>query len=451
MQFFRRNAPLFWVTLVSLVLGGVVLLTVVRVGRETPVAPTAPQSRPQAVAGSPVPNCAVEFLISLPSPTPTPLATSSPRPSPSICPEFLDVMLVVDRSGTMNAQEFDGRKKLEWAKEAAQAFVDTMRAAAQPGQVRIGVASFGAQGNDGTGQLRVEYDSTLDHPLSADLNSVYTAVGAINYIRSGTCIECGLRIANNELLGNTRNARQIVILLSDGKANHLWDGSTPGPAASKQAAIDTANAGRGSGLIYYVVGYGQRELGQIDEATLIAIAGSESRYFYRPDVQEWASTFLELTNAICQPQPTPSPRPTPIPTPRPSPSPSPTPTPTPLPICVDIRVYQRDASGTLFRPELTTLQPGDTVYITVIGSGSGATNARFRIWGLPVGSANYQLLTDPPPSGDGWVEACTNPSDQNTCNILAPVNEYYYQFTLLPGYRSYRFESEIFYPGAGWR
>ena len=57
----NKTAQYVAVALLSFVLGGLVLLTVYRVAQQRPVAPTAPESQPQALEGSPVPECVVSL------------------------------------------------------------------------------------------------------------------------------------------------------------------------------------------------------------------------------------------------------------------------------------------------------------------------------------------------------------------------------------------------------
>jgi hypothetical protein len=187
---------------------------------------------------------------------------------------------------------------------------------------KISVISFGAQGNDGTGTLSSDNNSTVHISLSSDLNAVQTAIDGVKYIKSGTCIECGIRLANQQLAATALN--RVVILLSDGKANHDWLGKS----ANSTGAINFANTGRSSGIVYYVLGYGVGS--QIDETTLKAIAGKAENYKYKPDATSWPEAFLSIVDLICA-LPTATPTKTPTPTPTKTPTPTPTKTPTPLP------------------------------------------------------------------------------------------------------------------------
>jgi hypothetical protein len=81
-----NRTSLIVVSILVLLLGSVVLLTVLRVGQEKPVAPTAPESKPQAVGGVPVLACQVNFIITVIPPSPTPQPTPSPSPTPAPTP-----------------------------------------------------------------------------------------------------------------------------------------------------------------------------------------------------------------------------------------------------------------------------------------------------------------------------------------------------------------------------
>lgn len=288
--------------------------------RNKSLSPAAPDSNPNAGSSA----CTLNLTL----PTPTPTST------PIVCVGDTDIAIVIDRSSTMNTVETDGRKKLEWAKEAAIGLVDNIIASGRT-NIRISVSSFGAQGNSGTRTLGSSYDSTLDIGLTNNYAAVKTAISNVVYRQSGTCIQCGLRIGNQTLLQTESQHAKFVILLSDGMANHIWDGTT---SNAKSLAIAEANGGRANGITYYSIGFGSGS-GNIDPNTLISIAGSQANYRYKPNVNDWSATFLEVLSTICRQTPRPSVTPTPTPTPTPTrtptatPTPRPTRTPTPAPQC----------------------------------------------------------------------------------------------------------------------
>ncbi|MBP7966769.1 VWA domain-containing protein [Candidatus Woesebacteria bacterium] len=285
----------------------------------TPTVPKSPTPKPSVTTGATPTKAPSPSLTK--SPTATPVKSPTPVPSGQVCKLDADIVLVIDRSSSMNSKETDGRTKLEWAKEAATNLV--ARIAATSGvNAKVGIVSFGAQGNDGKGTKDAKYNSTMHIAPSADFNAVKTAIANVKYIESGTCIECGLRIANDQLTSTTRN--RVVILLSDGKANHNWEGSSSDATAR---TITAANNGRSKGIVYYVLGYGT----SVDSDTLTSIAGSASRYRYKPDAKDWPTAFLSILDQVCSELPTPTLSPTKSPTPTNTPQPTNSPTKTPSP------------------------------------------------------------------------------------------------------------------------
>ncbi len=85
MESLKRNWGLVLVAGISFFLGAVILLTVSRVGRQQPVAPTAP-TKQQAVEGIPAAQCIMIFDVSVPSPTPSPTPTPTPTPTATPLP-----------------------------------------------------------------------------------------------------------------------------------------------------------------------------------------------------------------------------------------------------------------------------------------------------------------------------------------------------------------------------
>jgi hypothetical protein len=221
-------------------------------------------------------------------------------PPPS-CNKPLDIGLVIDRSSTMNGLEADKRTKLAWAKEAAGKFLLALKNTGTT-TARVSIASFGAQGNDGKGTLDSTYSSILHTGLiNIGTPSGYTqlvnALANVKYVKNGTCIECGLRIENGQLTDKANIKAEI--LLSDGKANRIWSGSSQ--ANAKIAAINMANIGRATGIQYWTIGYGNKSVsGDIDEATLIKIAGSTANYQYQPDAVNWSNSFLTILGNLCK-------------------------------------------------------------------------------------------------------------------------------------------------------
>lgn len=248
-------------------------------------------------------NCDVEIVIPTPTstpipptPTPTRTPTKSPTktPTPAICitsiptaiptiacVKKLDIALVIDKSGSMGTKEADGRTKMAWAKEAASTFMNTLKSYPyNKNNVRVALVSFGASGTS----------ATLNRSLTNVYDSIITTISSL---KSGgyTCIQCGIRIGNSQL---TSTYKKVEILLSDGQANRIWDGTN---SNSKAAAITEANTGRTKGISYKVIGYGTGN--NIDQITLKSIAGGSTNYQYKPDAKDWSTAFLNILKELC--------------------------------------------------------------------------------------------------------------------------------------------------------
>lgn len=156
-------------------------------------------------------------------------------------PPGMDIMLVIDRSGSMAFNEPNQQSRMYNAVLAAQAFVNSVDFS----QHRVGVASFAGkvwQPASNVGDLLEERDTTLHLGLSSDRNAALTAILDV----AGTLVNCdpntfvggappgylpmcpcctgiggGFDEAGRELGNNARPlpVRQIVVLLSDGMEN----------------------------------------------------------------------------------------------------------------------------------------------------------------------------------------------------------------------------------------
>ena len=262
----------------------------------------------------------------------------------------LDVMLVLDRSGSMSEAQIGdstGKAKFEWAKEGATSFVNTLEQLKikQPSsQIRMGIVAFGSYENSD------DINSYLKIGLTSDLSSVKNAISQLSPDRMrGTCIECGLIISNENLAANPpplSGVKQKVVVLSDGRGNRikLQPGVVKSHSEARPFSTNQANSGRARGYEFYVVGFSgeTNTRGEIDYLTLIEMAGDEPKgiandtkhYRYR-NVGDWPSTFADLVSELCEPLATPTPTSAPTLTPSATPPFSPTPTPTLSSCCID--------------------------------------------------------------------------------------------------------------------
>jgi uncharacterized protein YegL len=176
----------------------------------------------------------------------------------------LDVMIVLDRSGSMNGQ------KLQHAKDGIKAFLGSM----DPAISRVGLVAFQPRPstNNCSTPITNSYNSAtaayLFVPLSDDyvssggtLNTGSALVSAVNCIRAGgsTAYANALDAAQAELDAHGHYGWQpVIILLSDGAAN---DGPSFLPAASPYRtrpcaqSVAIAGASKSRDVLIYTIAY----------------------------------------------------------------------------------------------------------------------------------------------------------------------------------------------------
>jgi len=205
--------------------------------------------------------------------------------------EGVDVVLAVDVSGSMLAEDFtlEGKRsnRLDAVKDVVQRFV-----AARP-QDRIGLVVF-------AGRPYTQAPLTLDHGwLLQNLERAQ-----VGMIEDGTAVGSAIAAATNRLRASTAPGK-FVVLLTDGQSNAGT--ITPQTAADAAAAL---------GLKVYTVGAGSRGLApfpvkdffgntvyrpmqvDIDEETLQAVATTTgARYFRATDTESLRAVYDEIDRA----------------------------------------------------------------------------------------------------------------------------------------------------------
>lgn len=195
--------------------------------------------------------------------------------------EGIDIMLVLDTSGSMEAQDYSlgGRAvdRLEVAKAVVADFVQ-----GRPND-RIGLVVFGEE-------AFTQVPLTMDHDaLVSILSQVQLGVAGGRATAVGDAVAvAGARL--KDLEAPTR----LMILLTDGSNN-----------AGQVAPLEAAEAARTLGIKVYTVGIGARGGGamglfgrrgsELDEATLQAIARiTDSRYFLAESTQALREVYATI-------------------------------------------------------------------------------------------------------------------------------------------------------------
>ncbi|HAT72252.1 MAG TPA: aerotolerance regulator BatA [Elusimicrobia bacterium] len=193
--------------------------------------------------------------------------------------EGIDIMLTLDTSGSMAAEDFAPYNRLEAAKAAATAFVKKRR------NDRIGVTVFGG-------------NALLTCPLTLDYQSVLELLDStyLNMTKAdGTAIGDAIVTAVNHLKESKAKSK-VIVLLTDGRSNAglVTDlAQAAGTAAAYDIKIYTiGTAGKGKAKVTtgdprQPVVYIEEDL---DEPALREISGLTGGEFYR------AKNYAELDN-----------------------------------------------------------------------------------------------------------------------------------------------------------
>jgi Ca-activated chloride channel homolog len=181
----------------------------------------------------------------------------------------VDVVLVVDRSPSMEGRKMNG------AKEAMKMLNSLMSFPRD----QLALVSFASTG-------------VLDQPLTTDRSAIDTAIDALTP-SNGTNIAEGIMLADREFSSRRHNpdATMIMVVLSDGLSNK---GGDPQEAAA---------AAKSHGVRVIAIGWGH----DAEEEVLRAIASSPQDYYFAPEASELTAIYKTIAETMQQcPSPTPS-------------------------------------------------------------------------------------------------------------------------------------------------
>ena len=194
--------------------------------------------------------------------------------------EGIDIVMALDVSGTMLAQDFDPTR-LEAAKKVAADFIND-------------------RPNDKIGLVIFAGESFTQCPLTTDHRILLNLLNEVKYgmITDGTAIGLGLANSVNRLKDSESRSR-VVILLTDGSNN-----------AGQIAPLTAAELAASYGIRVYTIGVGsqgtamarignqiQQIAVDIDERTLTEIAGlTNGKYFRATDNTSLKEIYDEIDN-----------------------------------------------------------------------------------------------------------------------------------------------------------
>ena len=178
-----------------------------------------------------------DFLVSLSA-----LSTASSLTSTTTTP--LDIVLVLDRSGSMGDNLTGGQTKLQALKNAVGSFLDKTAevnaGVSADKQHRIGIVSYASGART---------DANLTACTSQNVNNLKSTVNGFN-ANGATYADSAMTSAQTVLSGARSDAKKLVIFFTDGEPNH-GNGFDNEVAAD---VVNTANAIKDNGAIIYTIG-----------------------------------------------------------------------------------------------------------------------------------------------------------------------------------------------------
>jgi Mg-chelatase subunit ChlD len=181
----------------------------------------------------------------------------------------LDIVMVIDRSGSMDAELGGGFQgtKLDGAIAALEVFLERM----DPTQDQVALVGFADK-------------SSVYAPLG-DRLSVQAKFGELRagsgLALSNTNIEAGLTSAKSLLKDHRSEAAPVIVLLTDGLENM-------GDALSVLPSLQDEE------LRTIVIGLGD----EIDEYFLVQLASEPADYYYAPETQSLQAIFESIANSV---------------------------------------------------------------------------------------------------------------------------------------------------------
>ena len=198
--------------------------------------------------------------------------------------EGIDILLVLDISESMRAEDFEGSNRIQTAKSVINDFLTHRQ------NDRIGLVVFAGE-------------SFTLCPLTSDYSVLVELLGdvEIGQLEDGTAIGDALATATHRLR-TSESKTKIVILLTDGENNagSIEPGTAASFAQSFEIKVYTIGMGKegGARIPYADTTFGKRYrevLTYLDEDTLKQIANiTGGRYFRATDTQSLKQIYAEI-------------------------------------------------------------------------------------------------------------------------------------------------------------
>ena len=188
----------------------------------------------------------------------------------------LDVMLIMDTSGSMNDKlPGDTKTKLYGTKQAAKIFIDQLNSSRD----RVGLVTFNT-------------NAYLKAHLTSDFASVKSQIEGLSaggYTNIGDGISYGTQEFDD--YGREDGTIWVMILLSDGKANR-----PDNEEYARTYALGKADEAESKDIRIYTIGLGAKT--DIDEDLLKEITANDGKYYYAPSTEDLTDIYTNIAQDL---------------------------------------------------------------------------------------------------------------------------------------------------------
>jgi Mg-chelatase subunit ChlD len=211
-----------------------------------------------------------------------------PRAFPVVstaCAAPADVMIALDRSGSMASDGRNPEQPLTDVKTAAANFVSDLSSAD-----KVGLVSFATTPSD-----------PLDMPLTTDFSGLKSAIGNITIHTGGTQytdIADTIATATAELVGaGDLGVKKAIVLLTDGIPTQPVKAGDPNYPAT--VASGAAQAAINQGINIFTIGLGT----DVNATFLRSLASAPDDYYTATTSKSLIGIYNAVSSSICQKQP----------------------------------------------------------------------------------------------------------------------------------------------------
>ena len=207
-----------------------------------------------------------------------------------------DVMIVLDRSGSMAADGGTPPEPLESAKKAAQAFVGLL----QPRDT-FGYLSYATTPSSPLEQL-LTGDAAA---IRASIANTKMGTNGTQYTNMGEAFKTAL--AELTSARHRDDARKVIVFLTDGDVTRPVNPQT-GKADREYAARyarEAADAAKAAGVVVYTIGFGDfltapgQEVAR-DTDLIRGLASDPANYYEAPTVADLEAVYKKIATSICE-------------------------------------------------------------------------------------------------------------------------------------------------------